>query len=64
MTYIFKDILNSPAYLAKNKKEAFAMVHQLKMPALFISQSAAETKWPKLLRALGQTVDNKTYIDK
>ena len=37
------------------------MIHQLKMPALFISQSAAETKWPELLRALGQTVYNKTY---
>ena len=61
--YIFKDIRNSPAYLAKKKKEAFAMIRQLKTPALFISQSAAETKWPELLRALGQTVDNKTYTD-
>ena len=42
--YVFKDTHNSPAYLAKKKKEAFAMIHQLKMPALFISQSAAETK--------------------
>ena len=25
--YIFKDIRNSPAYLAKKKKEAFAMIH-------------------------------------
>ena len=39
------------------------MMHQLKIPALFISQSAAETEWPVLLRALGQTVDNKTYTD-
>ena len=39
------------------------MIHELKVPALFISQSAAETKWPQLLRALGQTVDNKTYTD-
>ena len=61
--YIFKEIHNSPAYLAKKKKEAFAMIHQLKMPVLFISQSAAETKWPELLRALGQTVGNKTYTD-
>ena len=61
--YIFKDICNSPAYLAKKKKEAFAMICQLKTPTLFISQSAAETKWPELLRALGQTVDKKTYTD-
>ena len=39
------------------------MICQLKMPALFISQSPAETKWPELLRALGQTVYNKTYTD-
>ena len=37
------------------------MIHQLDFPSLFISQSAAETKW--LLRAFGQTVDNKTYTD-
>ena len=54
--YIFKDVRDSPAYLAKKKKEAFAMICQLKIPALFISQSASETKWPELLRALGQTV--------
>ena len=34
--YQFKDVCNSPADLAKEKKEAFAMIHQLKMPALFI----------------------------
>ena len=61
--YIFKDICYSPAYLAKKKKEAFAMIHQLKILELFTSQSAAETKWPEPLRALGQTVDNKTYTD-
>ena len=48
---------------AKKKKEAFVMICQLKMPALLISQSAAGTKWPELLRALGQTVDNETYTD-
>ena len=31
--YIFKDIFYSPAYLAKKKKEAFAMIRQLKIPA-------------------------------
>ena len=52
-----------PLHTLQRKKEAFAMIFQLKIPALFISQSAAETKWPELLRALGQTVDNKTYTD-
>ena len=59
--YIFKDIRNTPAYLSKKKKEAFAMVRQLGPPAVFISQSAAETKWPELLHALGKSVHGKDY---
>ena len=47
--YIFRTICNSPAYLEKHKKDAFAMIRQLGFPALFISQSAVETKWPELL---------------
>ena len=61
--YIFRTIRNSPAYLEKRKKDAFAMFRQLGCPSLFMSQSCAETKWPELLRALGQLVDNKTYTD-
>ena len=62
--YIFRTIRNSPAYLEHRKKEAFAMIRQLGFPSLFISQSAAETKWPELLRALGQMLDKKNYTDK
>ena len=47
--YIFRTICNSPAYLEKCKKDAFAMMRQLGFPSLFISQSAVETKWPELL---------------
>ena len=54
--YIFKIYVIPLPTLQRRKKR-----HLQWMPALFISQSAAETKWPKLLRALGQTVDNKTY---
>ena len=61
--YIFRTIRNSPAYLEKRKKNAFAMSRQLGTPSLFICQSYAETKWPELLRSLGQLVDNKTYTD-
>ena len=39
------------------------MMRQLGFPSLFISQSAAETKWLELLQALGELVDNKTYND-
>ena len=62
--YIFKTIRNSPAYLNKRKKDAFVVIRQLGFPSLFISQSYAETKWPELLRSLGQVVDNKTYTNK
>ena len=61
--YKFRTIRNSPAYLNKRKKDVFAMIRQLGFPSLFISQSCAETKWPKLLRSLGQVIDNKTYND-
>ena len=42
-------ICNSPAYLEKYKKDVFAMIRQLGFPSLFMSQSAAGTKWPELL---------------
>ena len=61
--YIFRTIRNSPAYLEKRKKDAFAMIQQHGFPSLLISQSCAETKWPELLRSLGQLLDNKTYND-
>ena len=60
--YIFKDIRNTPAYLSKKKKEAFAMIRQFGPPAVFISRSAAETKWPELLHALSKSVHGKDYI--
>ena len=62
--YIFRNLRNSPAYLEKRKKDAFAMIRQIGFPSLFISLSAAETKWPELLRAIGQLNDKKTYTDK
>ena len=47
--YILRTLQNSPAYLDKRKKDAFAMIRQLGFPSLFINMSAAETKWPELL---------------
>ena len=59
--YIFRTLRNSPAYIDKKKKDAFVMIRQLGFPALFVSQSVAETKWPELLKALGKNVDKKIY---
>ena len=39
------------------------MIRHLGFPALFVSQSAAETNWPELLQALGKNIDKKIYSD-
>ena len=57
----FRDIQNSPAYLAMRKRDAFAMIRQLGFPSIFITQSVAETKWKDLLKCLGKTVHSKEY---
>ena len=59
--YIFRTIWNSPAYLGEWKKDAFAIIRLVWFPSLFISQSAAGTKWWELLRPLGELVDKKIY---
>ena len=59
--YIFKSIRNSPAYLEKRKKDVFAMIRQLGLPTWFGSFSAADTKWPDLLKMIGKLIDKKEY---
>ena len=46
---IFKNIHSSPPYFEHKKKELMAMIRQLGIPTLFISLSAADTKWTELL---------------
>ena len=60
--YIFRTICNSPPYLEKRKRDAFAMVRLLGFPFLFMSHSAAETNWLEILRVLGQLVDIKHIL--
>ena len=54
---------NSPQYLQKGKKDAFAMIRQLGFPSLFISLSAAETKWQELLWASGKALHKTEYTN-
>ena len=61
--YIFKTLRHSSAYFDRKKKDAFAMIRQLGFAVLFVPQSAAETRWPELLLALGKNVDRKIYSD-
>ena len=54
---------NSPPYLQKRKKDAFAMIRQLGFPSLLISLLAAKTKWPELLQALGKGPHKTEYTN-
>ena len=48
----FKNVRSSPPYFESKKKELMAMIRQLGIPTLFISLSAAHTKWTELLQAI------------
>ncbi len=58
---MFRKMRNTPPYYSSKKKNLLAMVRQGGMPALFFTQSCADTKWPELLKVLGKLVDNKDY---
>ena len=47
---IFKNIRSSPPYFEHKRKDLMAMIRQLGIPTLFISLSAADTKWLELLQ--------------
>jgi len=49
---VFKNIRSSPCYWKEKTKHVLAMLRQLGFPALFITFSAAETRWGELLVSL------------
>ncbi|XP_046974744.1 uncharacterized protein LOC124541014 [Vanessa cardui] len=51
------DVRNSPAHWENEKKKVLAMVRQFGVPTLFVTVSAAEAKWPELIKQLKKTVD-------
>ncbi|XP_061173536.1 uncharacterized protein LOC133182702 [Saccostrea echinata] len=61
--YIFRTLRNSPPYLEAKKKELFAMIRQLGLPTWFSSLSAADTRWPELLKTLAQLNLKKSLTD-
>lgn len=61
--FVFRQLQISPAYLETRKNDVFAMIRQLGLPTWFISLSAADTRWPDLIRALGVLNDGKEYTD-
>ena len=56
---IFKTIRCSPPYFENKKKNVMAMIRQLEIPSLFISLSAADTKWTNLLSSIQTLLTNK-----
>lgn len=57
------NITGSPAYWENQKKNVLAMVRQLGIFSLFITLSAAETRWEELLKLLKKTVDKEENAD-
>ena len=60
---VLKDLRGSPPYWEKAKRDLFAMIRQLGAAQLFLTLSAAETRWVHLLKILSETVDNGTLTD-
>ncbi len=58
---VLRNLRGSPPYFEKCKKDLFAMIRQLGNPTWFCSFSAAETRWPHLLKILGRLVEKKNY---
>ena len=56
-------VRGSPPYFERLAKDIHAMIRQLGPATFFITLSAAEPKWPELLRQLGKIVDSKDYSD-
>lgn len=57
--HFMANVVGSPAYWEDQKKKVIAMVRQLGIFTLFITLTAAETKWPELIRILKLTVDKE-----
>ena len=56
---IFKNIRSSPPYFEHKRKDLMAMICQLGIPTLFISLSAADTKWLELLQSIYKLTNKK-----
>ena len=53
-----KTIRASSAFWQQKQKELMSMIRQLVCPTFFLTISAAETKWPELLRILKEILDD------
>ena len=53
-----KTIRSSPAFWHQKQRELMFMIRHLGCPMFFLTLSAAETEWTKLLQILKQVLDN------
>ena len=60
---VLKDLLGSPLYWEKAKSDLYAMIRQLGPAQIFLTLSAAETRWVHLLKMLSEIVDSITLTD-
>jgi hypothetical protein len=60
---ILKQLRGSPPYWEAAQKDLMAMIRQLGPATLFVTLSAAETRWLHLLKLLAQINDNKEFTD-
>ena len=60
---VLKKVRGTPPYFEAMQKDIFAMIRQLGPATLFLSFSAAETKWTHLLKILGKILDHRVYTD-
>jgi hypothetical protein len=60
---LLKEIRTSPAYWEGKTKHTFAMIRQLGVPTLFLTLSAAESRWSELLVILKQVLDGVTISE-
>lgn len=58
-----RSIPNSMEYWDSRKKDLFAIIRQLDTPHAFLTISANETRWPKLLRTLHRLSDKYKNVD-
>jgi hypothetical protein len=56
-----KPIPNSLHYWAQRKRDVFAMIRQLGKPTMFLTMSANEIRWPRLLNALHRLKHDREF---
>ena len=60
---VLKDLRGSPPYWEKAKHDLYAVIRQLGPAQLFVTLSAAETRWTHLLKILSEIVDGTVLTD-